>query len=230
MTGVTAWPSLAAPYRAALTDPDTGLDNATLVVDRFHIHKLANKTVDDVRRRVQHDTMGHRGRSGDPLYGIRKLLVMSADRLDEHGRDRLATALTAGDPYDEVACAWAARELVADIYAAPDIFTARGRLETFFWWAAEVDVTEVTRLATTINRWRHEVMAFFTTGRASSGPVEAVNGEIEYLDRTARGFRNFTNYRTRILLNTAVVWHTPTTPRLRGRTAPIKPATPAFIA
>ncbi|HEX2027237.1 MAG TPA: transposase, partial [Nitriliruptorales bacterium] len=93
-----------------------------------------------------------------------------------------------------------------------------------------VDVPEVTRLATTIDRWRHELMAYFRTGGASNGVVEAVNGELEAVDRIARGFRNFHNYRTRMLLKTAVSWHTPITPRLRGRRTQSQPATPAFIA
>ena len=220
----------AAPYRAALQDPDVGLHGATLVVDRFHMAKLANAAIDDVRRRVQQETLGHRGRAGDPLYGIRRLLLMAAGRLDERGAARLQTALAAGDPYDEVACAWAAAQLLAAVYNAPDRFAARIALERFFDWAAEVDVTEVTRLAGTVDRWRHEVLAYFTTGRASSGPVEAVNGEIEAIDRVARGFRNFDNYRTRMLLKTAVAWHTPPTPRLRGPRAQSEPAAPSFIA
>jgi hypothetical protein len=81
------------------------------------------------------------------------------------------------------------------VYAAPDIFAARLALERFFDWAATVEIAEVTRLATTIDRWRDEVLAYFRTGRSSSGPVEAVNGEIEAVDRAARGFRNFHHYR-----------------------------------
>lgn len=220
----------AASYRAALTDPAVGLHHATLVVDRFHMHKLANAAIDDVRRRVQQETLGHRGRAGDPLYGIRRLLLAAPARLDARGAARLETALAVGDPYDEVACAWAAGWLLADIYNAPDIFAARHALGRFFDWAADVDVAEVTRLAGTVDRWRHQVMAYFTTGRSSSGPVEAVNGEIEQVDRAARGFRNVHNYRTRMLLKTAVSWQTPVTPRLRGRTPQSEPATPAFIA
>ena len=220
----------AAPYRAALTDPDVGLHEATLVVDRFHMHKLANAAIDDVRRRVQQETLGHRGRSGDPLYGVRKLLLLGPGRLDTNGAARLEAALAQGDPYDEVACAWAAGRLLADIYNAPDRFAAVAALGRFFDWAAEVEVPEVTRLAGTVDRWRYEVLAYFTTGRASSGPVEAVNGELEAVDRVARGFRNFANYRTRMLLKTAVNWHTPTTPRLRGPRAQSEPAAPSFIA
>ena len=102
--------------------------------------------------------------------------------------------------------------------------------ERFFDWAADVDVAEVTRLAGTVDRWRHEVLAYFTTGRSCSGPVEAVNGEIEAVDRAARGFRNVHNYRTRMLLKTAVLWQTPTTPSLRGRARHDTAAAPASIA
>jgi hypothetical protein len=56
---------------------------------------------------------------------------------------------------------------------------------------ATVEIAEVTRLATTIDRWRGEVLAYFRTGRSSSGPVEAVNSEIEAVDRAASGFRSF---------------------------------------
>jgi transposase len=220
----------AAPYRSALTDPEVGLHNATLVLDHFHVSKLANAAIDDVRRRVQQETTGHRGRKHDPLFQIRKLLLMAADRLDERGAARLDAALAAGDPYEEVGCTHAAKELLRAVYAAPDVFAARIALERFFDWAATVDIPEVTRLATTIDRWRGEVLAYFRTGRASSGPVEAVNGEIEAVDRAARGFRNFHHYRMRMLLKTAVDWHTPTTPRLRGRSGQSDPATPAFIA
>ena len=100
----------AAPYRAALTDDEVGLPNATLVLDHFHVSKLANAAIDDVRRRVQQETTGHRGRKQDPLYRIRKLLLVAAETLDEQGAARLDAALTAGDPYEEVACTHMAKE------------------------------------------------------------------------------------------------------------------------
>ena len=37
--------------------------------------------VDEVRRRVQQETRGHRGRKGDPLYGIRRTLQIGAEHL-----------------------------------------------------------------------------------------------------------------------------------------------------
>ncbi len=55
-----------AGYRTAATDPQVGFDNARLVADCFHVVKLANAAIDDVRRRVQQATCGHRGRKHDP--------------------------------------------------------------------------------------------------------------------------------------------------------------------
>ena len=164
------------------------------------------------------------------MYDVRKLLLTARHRLDEVAIGRIELVLAVGDPYDEVGCVYAGSQLLAAVYAAPDIFAARLELERFFEWAAQVDVPELARLATTIDRWSTELLAYFRTGRASSGPVEAVNGELEAVDRIARGFRNFDNYRTRMLLKTAVSWQTPVTPRIRGRAGQYDPATPAFIA
>jgi transposase len=33
--------------------------------------------LDSVRRRVQNETLGHRGRKHDPLFGVRKLLLVN---------------------------------------------------------------------------------------------------------------------------------------------------------
>ena len=62
---------LSGPYRKAFTD---ALPKAIQVADPFHVVKLANSAVDDVRRRVQNETTGGRGTKHDPLYRIRRLL------------------------------------------------------------------------------------------------------------------------------------------------------------
>ena len=64
--------------------------------------------MDTVRRRVQNETLGHRGRKHDPLYKIRKLLLTGSERLNERGRDRILLSLRTGDPNDEVVGAWLA--------------------------------------------------------------------------------------------------------------------------
>jgi transposase len=96
----------SAGYRKALTEH---LEGATLVVDHFHAVRLANRAIDDTRRRVQQQTLGHRGRRTDPLYRARRVLLTGYERLTEDRFWWMATLLRAGDPDGEVSAAWIAR-------------------------------------------------------------------------------------------------------------------------
>jgi transposase len=93
----------AAGYRSALEER---LPNATLVVDHFHAIRLANQAIDDVRRRVQNETHGHRGRSPDPLYRVRRVLLTADERLTEDRFQWMKALLDAGHPDGEVGAAW----------------------------------------------------------------------------------------------------------------------------
>ena len=63
---------MSGPYRKAY---NRVLPNAVQVADPFHVIRLANQRLDDLRRRTQNETLGHRGRKDDPLYRIRRLLT-----------------------------------------------------------------------------------------------------------------------------------------------------------
>ena len=82
------------PFQGYKNAIDDQLQDATSVLDAFHIVKLAGDAPGEVRRRVQQDTTGHRGRKGDPLYQIRLLLRASRDRLTKRQKERLREALT----------------------------------------------------------------------------------------------------------------------------------------
>ncbi len=90
---------MSGPYQVAY---ERVLPHADQVADPFHVVRLANHSVDLVRRRVQNETLGHRGRKRDPLYRIRRLLVMAHERVDDRGKNRIQGLLRAGDPYGEV--------------------------------------------------------------------------------------------------------------------------------
>jgi transposase len=201
-------------YASALVAP---LGHARVVVDHFHAIRLANTVVDQVRRRTQQATLGHRGHKHDPLYRIRKLLLTAAEQLTSRGRVRLRAGLTAGDPGGEVAVAWQGKELLRAVYAAADLAHARAALDRFYRWADGAEVPELSRLARTVRAWEVEILAFHTTGGRSNGPTEAVNLLIKKVKRVGHGFRNFTNYRLRLLLHCGVSWQTHRTARLRGR-------------
>ena len=65
-------------YANAIRDE---LPDAVAVLDAFHVVKLGTTVVDEVRRRVQQTTLGHRGHKDDPLYQVRGLLRHGAEHL-----------------------------------------------------------------------------------------------------------------------------------------------------
>ena len=83
--------------------------------------------LDEVRRRVQNQTLGHRGRKDDPLYRARKLLVSASERISDNGHTRLRGLLDAGDPYGEVRDAWHAKETLRAVYDIPCANTGPAR-------------------------------------------------------------------------------------------------------
>jgi transposase len=201
-------------YASALVAP---LGHARVVVDHFHTIRLANTVVDQVRRRTQQATLGHRGRRYDPLYRIRKLLLTAAEQLTGRGRARLRVGLAAGDPGGEVAAAWQGKELLRAVYRAVGMPAARAALDRFYRWCDGVGVPELSRLARTVRAWEAEILAFHATGGCSNGPTEAVDLLVKKVKRVGHGFRNFANYRLRLLLYCGVSWQSHRTARLRDR-------------
>ena len=188
---------MSGPYRTVF---DTMLPAATQVADPFHLVKLAGSKLDEVRRRVQNETLGHRGRKDDPLYRARRLLVMAQERLDEHAQDKLTGLLKAGDPKGEVATAWHAKEAVRELYAHRDAELA---LEWVDQLSADMrdssSPPEVRQLGRTMRRWRSQIAAWHQA-QVTNGPTETMNGLAKRVKRIAFGMTNFRHWRIRVLL------------------------------
>jgi transposase len=206
---------LAESYRAGLAGR---LDHATRVADPFHVVRVGNRCLDAVRRRVQNETMGHRGRKHDPLYRIRKIMLAGAERLDDRGHQRMLLGLRLGDPHDEVLGAWLAKESVRDLYLTDDPNEAATLLDKTIAGCAADEVAEIRSLAKTLRSWRTEILAHHDTG-ASNGPTEGLNLCVKRVKRAGHGFRCFDHYRLRVLLHAGgVTWpDRPKPPRLRTR-------------
>jgi transposase len=200
-------PGSQEPGRLALRktsglDDDT-LQHVTQVADPFHLVKLPNSKLDECRRRVQNETLGHRGRKDDALYRARRLLTKAHERLDERGETKLVDLLDAGDPRGQVRMAWHAKEVVRSIYEISDPELAGAFVDQL-----GVDLhdescpPEVRSLGRTIAGWRGQIVAWHQA-LVSNGPTEAVNNLIKRIKRIKRigfGFRRFAHYRIRVLL------------------------------
>jgi transposase len=156
---------LTDTYRVGLSPH---LSHAVHVADPFHVTRVGNRTVDLVRRRVQNDQLGHRGRKADPLFKIRKLLLKGAERLDEQGRERMLLGLRAGDPDDELLAAWLAKESVRDVYLTTDPVEAAVLLDKAIIACKADDVAEIVTLGRTLSRWREEILNHHRTGRRTA--------------------------------------------------------------
>jgi len=176
------------------------LPKAAQVVDPFHVISLANRCLDGVRRRIQIEQLGHRGRRDDPLYRARRVLLMGEEKLDADATARLASLLELGDPGAEVAIAYRVKERLRDFYRTKDPKVAKAILEELQRHCLRRAMPpEVQKLGRTIRTWFDKI-ANFHLARVSNGPTESLNNLIKRIKRIGFGFRNFENYRIRVLL------------------------------
>ena len=188
---------MSAVYSAVYT---VVLPKASQVVDPFHAISLANRCLDGVRRRVQNEQTGHRGRRDDPLYRARRVLLMGEEKLDEKATARLTSLLELGDPGAEVAIAYRIKERLRDFYRTNNTGEARHILEELQAHCLKRAMPpEVQKLGRTIREWFDKICNYHLA-RVSNGPTESLNNLIKRIKRIGFGFRNFENYRIRALL------------------------------
>jgi transposase len=183
------------------------LDDAVAVLDAFHVVRLGLKAMEETRRRVQQEQLGHRGRKHDPLYRIRNTLRAGAERLSARQILRIENGLQAGDPHFEVTVAWRCYQQLRSAFRAPNLTEGRKIAIKVLDSFPSCPIPEIARLGRTLHAWKDQFLAYFTTARANNGGTEAVNGIIELHRRIARGFRNPGNYRLRMILAAGRLTH-----------------------
>lgn len=188
------------PFRGYANAIRDELPEAVAVLDAFHVVRLGVKALDETRQRVQQAILGHRGRKDDPLYRIRALLRHGEEHLSDRQRTKLAACLAAGDPNTEVEVAWLCYQQLRSAYHRDRPADGRAVAERILDSFHTCPIPEIARLGRTLRAWRQQFLAYFDTGGVSNGGTEAVNLIIEKTRRLAHGFRNFSNYRLRILL------------------------------
>ena len=192
-------------YKTAAADV---LPDATAVMDPFHVVALAGAKLDLCRQRIQQQTCGHRGRTGDPLYRVRRTLRTRYPLLNNRQKSRLE-AVFADESHIAVELCWGFYQRLIAAYAHPD--RRRGKtMMTAIIDALRTGVPtaleELAQLGRTLHRRRHDVLAYFDH-HASNRPTEAINGRLEALRRNALGFRNLTHYRLRSLVHCGNLAH-----------------------
>jgi len=136
-------------YKNAIDDR---LEDVVCVLDAFHIVKLAGVAVDDVRRRIQQAILGHRGRTGDPLYGIRHALRAGRERLTPRQQARLGATFDAHPDHVAVEVAYKCCQALRDVLHQPTPAQGRRLAEQLIEKLSGCPIADIARLGKTLRR------------------------------------------------------------------------------
>jgi transposase len=170
------------------------LPDAKIVFDRFHIYKLMNQMMDEVRRALYHDEKFLNNRS--VIKGIRWLLLKNAENLndDKDERKQLELALQINKPLAE---AYYLKEEFGQLW----VQNTREDAEKFLYsWAKRAWATtiqELRKFVNTLLAHRTGILNWFVY-RISTGPLEGFNNKIKVLKRKAYGFRDMEYFALKI--------------------------------
>jgi transposase len=190
----------AAASASALRTPGL-LPNATIVVDHFHLVRLANDTLTKVRRRVTWDLRDRRGRRIDPEWANRRRLLRARERLSQNSFAKIWNAIVSQDDTGQILSAWIAKEelrtLLSTVRVGGDPHLTRHRLHRFLAWCIDSQIPELLTLAATIDTRWPEINTFVQTG-ITNARTEGYNRLVKQVKRSGCGFRNRENSARRI--------------------------------
>ena len=162
------------------------LPEAVIVFDHFHIIKLVNDKLSELRRQVYHETTQYM--KYQALKGIRWILLKNPENLDEqkNEKQRLEEALTINKP---LATAYYLKEELRQIWNQQMKQQAITILNDWLKRAAASGLTILKKLANTIAAHRTGILAYYDFP-ISTAPLEGTNNKIKTMQRAAYGFRD----------------------------------------
>lgn len=158
---------------------------ATLVFDHFHVVKLMNEKLDDIRRKAYNMEKDVNKRK--VLKGTRYLLLGNgADIFDKQYRTRLDNALAMNEPLSK---AYYLKEQLREIWMQPMKSMAEGVLDDWVRQAEQSRIPQLMKMAVTMKAYRRGILAWYDC-HLSTGKVEGINNKIKVMKRNAYGFRD----------------------------------------
>lgn len=182
---------MSAAYVFAVTQH---LPDAVIVFDKFHVVKLMNKKLSDLRRDLYREATGRL--SQQILKGTRWLLLMNPDRLDDERNEpaQLQEALALNQP---LATAYYLKEDLRQLWSQQTKAIARKFLDRWIRRATSSGIRILQQFAKTLQAHRRGLLAWYDY-RISTGPLEGVNNKIRTLQRTAYGYRDQESFRLKL--------------------------------
>ena len=182
---------MSAAYIEAVT---RNLPDAAIVFDHFHVIKLYNEKLSDLRRELQRQAEDEQKKV---LKGTRWLLLSNPDKLDKKPdqKKRLAAALELNKP---LATAYYLKEELRLFWSQDDKATAGTFLDGWLARARASGLRMLEKMANTLESHKSGLLAYYDHP-ISNGPLEGTNNKIKTMQRQAYGFRDMEFFKLKIL-------------------------------
>lgn len=169
------------------------LPQATLVFDRFHVVKLMNDKLSDLRRDMQREAEAE---AQHLLKGTRWLLLKNPENLneDKDEGERLRKALEINAP---LAAGYYLKEDLRQLWKQPSKEAARHHLVSWIERARATGLKQLRQMANTLSIHREGVLAYYDVP-ITTGPLEGTNNKIQLLKRKSYGYRDRDFFKLRI--------------------------------
>lgn len=156
---------------------------AAIVFDRFHVARLANDAVTEVRRQ---EARKLKPSERTTLKGTRWILLKRRERLDAEEAATLAAIKMTNAP---VYRAHLLKESFLDIFTSKSRHDAEQRLKEWLAWACRSRLRSFVRLGRTVRKHLEGILAFIDSG-LTNARLEGMNNKIRLLSHRAFGFHS----------------------------------------
>lgn len=189
---------LWSPYKNLVEEL---MPNANVTADRFHVMKQVNDELDTMRKNEKKaamslDNKSEKERILEALNKSKYSLIKNEDSLNEKQKSKLKSVQEVSP---NLAKMHALKEEFRDIFETTKSWG--DSIIKLLDWMYDA-LSYFPKSIGTIVRWFGEIVGYFD-GRTTSGIVEGINNKLKLIKRLGYGFRNFSNFRLRSLLN----WH-----------------------
>jgi transposase len=183
---------MSPAYREAVS---THLSKAKIVFDRFHVMKLYNEKLSDLRRALHREATDMMQKK--VLKGTRWLLLKAAENLDEKRdeKKKLEEALALNK---SLAVAYYLKEDLRQFWEQPGKKFATVFLDGWIKRAEASGIKMLQGMAKTLAAHRSGLLAYYDV-MITSGPMEGTNNKIKTMKRQAYGFRDKEFFKLKIL-------------------------------
>ena len=179
-------------WKAFITGAEKHVPEADIVHDRFHIENYLNKAVDKVRR-AEHKEL--RTQKNETLTGTKYLWLKSKRNFTKDNKSDFKKL-----NIDQLAVgrAWNRKELFRHFWSYKYEGSARKFFNKWYFSATHSRLKPVIDVAKMLKRHIENILNY-VKHKITNAFAEGINSKIQHIKATARGFRNFENYRTSIL-------------------------------